>query len=82
VARASRDIVIVEPYLEGTTLPGLAGELGDRPRRYLSIGVPNTELRRYGAAADHDRAHGLDPHGIRRRIEAFLGGTPLAAPGG
>jgi len=82
VLRDSRDIVFVEPYLEGTTLPGLAGALSGQPCRYLSIGVPNTELRRYGTPADHDRAHGLDPRGIRERLEAFLRGTQPSVPSG
>lgn len=66
------DVVVVEPYLEGTSLRGLATALADRPHRYLGIGVGEPELRAYGTPADHDVAHGLDATGIRRRLDGFL----------
>lgn len=66
------DVILVEPYLEGTSLRPVAAALGDRPHRFLPIGVGEAELRGYGSPADHDAAHGLDAAGIRRRIEAFL----------
>jgi len=69
---AGNDVVLVEPYLEGTLLGDLAKALSDRPRRYLAIGVPNEEHRRYGTPLDHARALGLDATGIRRRLDAFL----------
>jgi transketolase len=58
------DVVLVEPYLEGTS----AGELADRPHRIRSIGVPNAEFRHYGTGAEHRAAHRLDAAGIRRRL--------------
>lgn len=70
--RAGQDVILVEPMLEGTSLPPLAAALADRPRRYLAIGVPAAEHRRYGDSAEHDRAHGLDVAGLRRRITAFV----------
>ena len=47
--------------------------LRDRPHRVLGLGVGRAELRRYGTLPEHDRAHGLDPAGIRAAITAFLG---------
>ena len=70
-------VALVEPYLEGTSAAEISAALSHRAHRLLSIGVPRTEHRRYGSAADHDRAHGLDPSGLRARIEAWL--QPVAA---
>jgi transketolase len=67
------DIVLVEPYLAGTSAAEVAAALVDRPHRLLALGVPNVELRRYGTGAEHRRAHGLDAPGIRASIERFLG---------
>lgn len=68
------DVVLVEPYLAGTS----AQELADRPHRLLSLGVPNAEFRHYGTGAEHRAAHGLDAAGIRRSIEAFLDASQAA----
>jgi transketolase len=70
------EVVLVEPYLEGTSAGALTAALVDRPIRLLSIGVPPVELRRYGTRQDHDRAHGLDAAGLRARLTAFLKRTP------
>ena len=69
---SSTDVVIVEPYLEGTSAAALSAALSDVPHRLLAIGVPNSEHRRYGAPAEHDAAHGLDIAGIQARIGRFL----------
>ena len=66
------DIVLVEPYLAGTSSAEVARALADRPHRLLALGVQNVELRRYGIGQDHRAAHGLDAAGIRRSLEAFL----------
>jgi transketolase len=66
------DVVLVEPYLEGTSAGEVSRALPDRPHRLLSIGVPHEELRFYGTSAQHAIAHGLDPAGLHRRIAAFL----------
>lgn len=68
------DIVIVEPYLEGTSASEISRALGNIPHRLLSIGVPRKEHRRYGSPDEHREAHGLHSKGIRRRIEGFLAG--------
>lgn len=65
-------IVLVEPYLEGTSAWLVAEAYPDRPHRLLSIGVGREELRRYGTAAEHERLHGLDAAGIRARLRKFL----------
>jgi transketolase len=62
------DVVLVEPYLEGTSVVELAAALAGRPHRIRAIGVPNAEFRRYGTGAEHRAAHGLDAAGIRRRL--------------
>ncbi|WP_408612669.1 transketolase family protein [Glycomyces luteolus] len=65
-------IVMVEPYLEGTSAWLVAEAYEDRPHRLLSIGVGREELRRYGTAAEHERLHGLDAEGLRARVRRFL----------
>jgi transketolase len=67
------DVVLVEPYLAGTSSRLIADALTDRPHRVLALGVRSEELRRYGGPADHLTAHGLDAHGIRRSLHGFLG---------
>jgi transketolase len=66
------DVVIVEPYLAGTSSQEVAVALRDRPHRLLALGVPNAELRRYGTGAEHRAAHGLDAAGIAQSLESFL----------
>jgi transketolase len=65
------DVVLVEPYLAGTSAGEVSAALQDRPHRLLSIGVPLGEFRHYGTGAEHRTAHGLDARGIRRSIERF-----------
>ena len=66
------EIILVEPYLEGTTGADVSRILADSPRRLLSIGVPNVEHRRYGTSDEHRKAYGLDASGIRNRVQGFL----------
>jgi transketolase len=66
------DVVLVEPYLAGTSSAEVAVTLRDRPHRLLSLGVPNAEFRHYGTGAEHRAAHGLDAAGIARSLEGFL----------
>lgn len=72
-ALVSRDVIVVEPYLAGTSSRLVAAALADMPHRELHLGVGRTEERRYGTPADHARWHGLDPAGLRASINAFLG---------
>lgn len=67
------EAVVVEPYLEGTSVAELVAATSDRAMRVLAIGVPHEEHRRYGTTEEHDRAFGLDAGGLRRRVGAFLG---------
>jgi transketolase len=67
----ANEIVLVEPYLAGTSARVVADALSDVPHRLLNLGVGRTDLRRYGSPADHERWHGLDPATLRRRITEF-----------
>jgi transketolase len=69
------DVVLVEPYLAGTSVPFVAEALVDLPHRVLGLGVGRDELRRYGTPAEHQAAHGLDAASLRLKISAFLGGS-------
>jgi transketolase len=69
----STDVVLVEPYLAGTSAAEVARALVERPHRLLALGVPNGEFRHYGTGAEHRAAHGLDAAGISRSLEGFLG---------
>ncbi|MGH3739098.1 MAG: transketolase family protein [Micromonosporaceae bacterium] len=72
VAPPNGDVVLVEPYLAGTSSYLVNEALADRPHRVLGLGVPRRELRRYGTPEQHDTAYGLDPAGLRRAITALL----------
>ncbi|RNL73587.1 transketolase family protein [Streptomyces sp. I6] len=67
------DVVVVEPYLAGTSTTAVNDALADVPHRVLGLGVARRELRRYGRMEEHLAAHGLDPAGLRGRIGRFLG---------
>jgi transketolase len=69
----SRDVVMVEPYLQGTSSRQVADALRDVPHRALHLGVGRTEIRHYGTPADHAHTHGLDVPGLRASITGFLG---------
>lgn len=74
--RASTDVILVEPYLAGTSSRVVSAALADRPHRLLALGVGHSELRRYGSADDHTRWHGLDAPGLRRSIVDFAFSAP------
>ncbi|GAA2661581.1 MULTISPECIES: transketolase family protein [Actinosynnema] len=74
VAHARPDVLLVEPYLEGTSAHRVAAALADEPHRLRSLGVRrDEELRAYGTTADHDSAHELDPVGIREAARRLFG---------
>jgi transketolase len=76
---AGTDVVLVEPYLAGTSASAANDALVDVPHRVLGLGVGRSELRRYGSVEDHVAAHGLDARSLRERIGDFVGGGAPAA---
>jgi transketolase len=66
-------VVLVEPYLAGTSAFAVSSPLAGRAHRLLSLGVGRSELRRYGTPSYHAALHGLDATGIRRSVTDFLG---------
>jgi transketolase len=66
------DVVLVEPYLAGTSSRLVADVLADVPHRLLALGIGREELRRYGTPQQHLAAHGLDAAGLHRAISGFL----------
>ena len=71
-AVAGTDVVLVEPYLAGTSARVVADALADRPHLLLGLGVTRTDLRLYGSPADHERWHGLDAASIRGAVDRFI----------
>ena len=66
------DVIVVEPYLAGTSTRLINEVLSDLPHRVLSLGVRRDELRRYGTPEQHIAAHNLDASGLRESITGFL----------
>jgi transketolase len=75
---AADTVVLVEPYLAGTSTRLIDEALSDRPHRTLALGVGRAEQRRYGTPEQHDVLHGLDTAGLRHSISEFL--TPTKGP--
>ncbi|MFI9004253.1 transketolase family protein [Streptomyces sp. NPDC053541] len=73
VAAARPDVVLVEPYLAGTSTAAANDALVEVPHRVLGLGIGRRELRRYGTVEEHLAGQGLDPAGLRSRITSFLG---------
>ncbi len=68
---AEPSVVLVEPYLRGTSARFVADALVDVPHRLLALGVPQHTARIYGSPIDHDVAYGLDPASLRAKITQF-----------
>lgn len=67
------DIVLVEPYLAGTSAWAVDAALTDVAHRTLALGtLRDHELRKYGTPAQHRRAHGLDRSSLRASIGRFV----------
>ncbi|BAC69335.1 transketolase [Streptomyces avermitilis] len=75
---AGTDVVLVEPYLAGTSTAAANDALHDVPHRVLGLGVGRPELRRYGSVDEHMAAHGLDAGSLRQRIAEFAGAPARA----
>ncbi|MFD7319783.1 transketolase [Streptomyces sp. NPDC059875] len=73
-AAARPDVVLVEPYLAGTSTAAANDALAALPHRVIGLGVSRRELRRYGSIDEHLAGQGLDPAGLRERVTSFLGG--------
>ncbi|MFD3652887.1 transketolase family protein [Streptomyces sp. NPDC058620] len=71
-ATEAADVVVVEPYLAGTSTAAANDALAELPHRVLGLGVGRAELRRYGRMDEHLVAHGLDPRRLRERISGFV----------
>lgn len=65
-------VILVEPYLQGTSAMWVSDALRETPHRLLSIGVRRMENRHYGTPEEHDEAHCLDVVSLRHRIGQFL----------
>lgn len=74
---AGAEVVLVEPYLAGTSTAAANDALADVPHRVLGLGVGRRELRRYGTVEEHVSAHGLDAGSLRERITGFLGAAAV-----
>jgi transketolase len=66
------DVLLVEPYLAGTSAGRVVHALADRPVRLRFHGVSEPEVRRYGSPSQHRAAHGLDASGIRELLSSGL----------
>lgn len=71
-ALTEAEVVMVEPYLAGTSAAAVSSALEGLPHRAMHLGVGRAEVRRYGSWRDHARAHGLDAAGLRASIVDFL----------
>lgn len=72
VARASANVILVEPYYEGGLVQNIARALQAIPTRIKAIGVPRKVLERYGPPERHDDELGLTAEGIHGQIATFL----------
>ncbi|MDZ7917292.1 MAG: transketolase [Rhodococcus sp. (in: high G+C Gram-positive bacteria)] len=66
------DIMIVEPYLAGTSVLQVDRALADVRHRVSGVGVEPGERRKYGTVLQHDRANGLDVDGLSRSMDEFF----------
>lgn len=69
------EVVLVEPYLAGTSSRLVSEVLVDLPHRLLALGIGRPELRRYGDPQEHLSAQGLDAVGLRASVTGFLDGA-------
>jgi transketolase len=65
-------IVLCEPYYQGGLTAQIVEALWPRPVLLRTAGVPREFLMNYGTRADHDRAVGLTPEAIRKKLEELI----------
>ena len=65
-------VILVEPYLAGTSTALVNEALRDVPHRVLALGVGHRDLHRYGTPKDQARWHGLDAAGLAASIRGFV----------
>lgn len=68
----TNNIIVVEPFYEGTMAHDIVAAMGPQSIRLLSIGVEREFLTDYGHATEHDLACGLEPAYIGARCGEFL----------
>ncbi|MFL6125271.1 transketolase family protein [Actinophytocola sp.] len=72
-AAGHTDVVLVEPYLAGTSAHEVATAFDDVAHRLRALGVRrDIEVRAYGTAGEHDVVHGLDVAGIAHAVREFI----------
>jgi transketolase len=72
-AAGHTDVVLVEPYLAGTSAHEVAHAFDDVAHRLRALGVRrDIEVRAYGTAEEHDALHGLDAESIARSVREFI----------
>jgi transketolase len=81
-AEAGSDVVVVEPFYEGTLAAQVTAALSYQATRIHSIGVPRIVISSYGTIADHDRELRLDVHGLRERLRRLAQGRERIAAAG
>ena len=73
VGAAEANVVLVEPYLAGTSAHEVATALADVPHRLRTVGVRrDIEVRAYGTPLEHDAVHGLDAPGIAEVVRRAI----------
>ena len=65
------EVVLVEPYLLGTSASEVSGGLHDRPYRLMLLGMRDMEMRNYGILDDYVEAHGLDTDSLCDSIKGL-----------
>jgi transketolase len=72
-AAGHTDVVLVEPYLAGTSAHEVARAFDDVAHRLRALGVRrDIEVRAYGKPEEHDAVHGLDVAGIAKSVREFI----------
>ncbi|HKN51302.1 MAG TPA: transketolase [Amycolatopsis sp.] len=73
VGAAKPNVVLVEPYLRGTSAFEVTEALSDVPHRLASFGTwRDREARVYGTPEEHDRLFGVDAEGLAKSIADFV----------